>query len=82
MSQSQVTQLHNIEKNIKDFETDDIVQYSNSILILQSIYINFREGQSSCTHRPQSIVYKIDYFVLGILSSSLVLLNIRVYLLS
>jgi len=33
-------------------------------------------------HRPQSVVYKVDYFVLRTLSISLVLLNTKVYLLS
>ena len=35
----------------------------------------------SSEHGPWVVVYKVDYFVLGTLSSSLVLLNTRVILL-
>ena len=42
------------------------------------VYINFRVGQLQYMHRPQSIIYKINKFVLGTLSSYLVLLNTRV----
>jgi len=34
----------------------------------------------SSEHRPWVVVYKVDYFVKGSLSSSLVLLNTRVVL--
>jgi len=36
----------------------------------------------SSEHRPLVVVYKVDYFVKGFLSSFLVLLNTRVILLS
>ena len=36
----------------------------------------------SSEHKPLVVVYKVDYFVNGSLSSSLVLLNTRVVLLS
>ena len=42
------------------------------------VYMNFRVGQLQYVYRPQSVIYKINKFVLGTLSSSLVLLNTRV----
>ena len=38
MSQSLVTQLHDIEKIIKDFGADDVIQHSNSMLVLYQVY--------------------------------------------
>ena len=38
ISQSQVTQSHNKEKIIKDFRTDNIIQYSNCMLVLWRAY--------------------------------------------
>ena len=46
------------------------------------VHIDFRVGQLQCMHRPWSIVYKIEQFVLGSLLSFPILLNIRVCLLS
>ena len=31
--------------------------------------INFKIGQLQCAHRPWSVVYKVDQFVMGTLSS-------------
>ena len=42
----------------------------------------FRVGCTSSEHGLLVVVYKIDYFVKGSLSSSLVLLNTKVVLLS
>ena len=41
-------------------------------------HIYFRIGQLQCVHRPWPMVYKVDYFVLGTLLSSFILLNIKV----
>ena len=41
-------------------------------------YIYFRVEQLQYAHRPQSVVYKIEQFVLRILLSSFVLLNTKV----
>jgi len=38
MSQSQVTQSCNTEKVIKDFEIDNIIQYSSNMLALWKVY--------------------------------------------
>ena len=41
-------------------------------------HMDFRISYFQYVHRPQSIVYKVDQFVLGTLLSSLTLLNIKV----
>ena len=41
-------------------------------------YMYFRVGQLQCAHKPQSVVYKVDQFVLGTLSSFFILLNTKV----
>ena len=40
-------------------------------------YIYFRVGQLQCVHRLQSVVYKVNQFVLETLSSSSMLFNIK-----
>ena len=40
-------------------------------------YIYFRVGQLQCVHRPWSVVYKVNQFVLETLSSSSMLFNIK-----
>ena len=40
--------------------------------------MDFRVGQLQYAHKPQSVVYKIDYFMLETLLSSFILLNIKV----
>jgi len=38
MMVTHVTQSHNIEKDVEGFRIDNIIQHSNSILALQSVY--------------------------------------------
>ena len=38
-------------------------------------YIYFKVGQLQCVHRLQFVVYKVDQFVLGTLSSSFIIVN-------
>ena len=68
-----VTSLCNTKKIIEGSRIDNIIQYSNNILALQKVHVlQSRLGQLYCVHRPQSVVYKVDQFVLRTLLSSFV----------
>ena len=49
------------------------------VIVYQSykVYIDLRVDQLQYMYKSQSIVYKVDKFILGTLLSSLILLNTR-----
>ena len=49
MSQSYKPQSHYTKKNIKDSETDNIIQYNNNMLVLWKVYVLENRLVAVCT---------------------------------
>ena len=74
------SQLYNyvIQKKMSKILKQMMLHSMATTYQLHKKHMYFKVSQLQCVYKLQSVVYKIDQFVLGTLSSSLMLLNTRV----